>query len=188
MSGPDLTPLERAAERAGLGRRRARLVEPDPRSGRWFDWTDDELLVSERVVERCGPREGEALLLNAVVRSRRRGPAVPLATVGGVAAVLAGLHLWLGARHAVGALACGLLGAAALAGAAVLRARSVLRADDETVARLGDPVPLVRALNAMDTEEIVVGRRHLKARPDLHRRAERLARRHALCSPAGPGG
>ena len=52
---PDLTPLEQAAARAGHPGLRARLVPHDRRTGRWFEVRGEQLLVSERVPDRCPP-------------------------------------------------------------------------------------------------------------------------------------
>jgi hypothetical protein len=66
------------------------------------------------------------------------------------------------------------------------RAQLAEQADDHTVALLGDATPLVRGLNEMDFEEIHLAGKVLPARPDLHRRAERLVRLHGLCEAQPP--
>jgi len=78
------------------------------------------------------------------------------------------------ARPAFVALGCAVVGHFVRAG------RARIQADDEAVRLLGDPVPLVRGFNLMNHEELRVGPWRSKARPDLHRRAERLARLHRL--------
>jgi len=178
----DLTGLERAAERAGLPGLAARLVPPGRRRDRWFDWSDGELRVSERVVERLRPTDGEALLVNAILKRRRlaalRWPCA------GIVALCAGAALAVAsARPGAAAWA----GAVALVVSAValvtLRARAVLAADDDTVALLGEAETLVRAMNWMNQDELHVAGRRLDARPDVHRRAERLVELHQLRLP-----
>ncbi|MHC5211640.1 MAG: hypothetical protein ACYTG2_13050 [Planctomycetota bacterium] len=182
----DLKPLEDAAARQGLPSLRARVVPPDRRRGTWFSWSGGELRVSEHVVDRCPPEDAVALLVSTIVLERHLA-GVRLATRAwgaGSLAVAASLALLrpggLGQPLVWVILGLGLLSAAVLA--VSLRARAALRADDETAAQLGDPTPLVRALNAMNQDEVRIGGKRLSARPDLHRRAERLARIHALCA------
>jgi hypothetical protein len=184
----DLTPLEEAALRHGLPALRARVVAPDRRRGTWFAWGKGELRVSERVQERCPPEDAVALLVDSILveRHMRGVRRATRAWAGGALAVSAALALLspdgLSEPRVWVVLALGLLSAGALALA--LRARAALRADDEAAARLGDPTPLVRALNSMNQDELRLGGRRWSARPDLHRRAERLARIHALCAAA----
>jgi len=184
---PDLAPLELAAARAGLAGVRARVVPADRRRGTWFTWGSGELLVSERIVDRCRPEDACALLTGEILRARRvRRMAAPFAAgVALAAAALAFLALrvelpaW--ARVALAA-ACATL---AVACWFALRLKAGLAADDEAVALLGDATPLVRALNLMNEEELHLGGRRLPARPDLHWRAERLVRVHRLCDGGG---
>lgn len=182
---PDLTPLEQAAARAGHPGLRARLVPHDRRTGRWFEVRGEQLLVSERVPDRCPPQEAAALLVGELLRGRRLRM---LDTGFGGTAVIAAPAVLVGALAGhLPLLAAGLV---LLAGVGVLwparRARAAQAADDEAVALLGDATPLVRALNAMDFEELHVAGRRLPARPDLHRRAERLVRLHRMCSAEAP--
>jgi hypothetical protein len=186
----DLTPLEEAALRHGLPGLTARVVPPDRRRGTWFAWGRGELRVSEHVVDRCPPADAVALLVNAIVLARHAAAArrATRAWAAGSLAVAAALALLrpggLGQPLVWAVLALGLVSAVVLG--AILRARATLAADDEAVGLLGDPTPLVRGLNTMDQDELRVAGRRWSARPDLHRRAERLARLHALCS-AAPG-
>jgi len=188
----DLSPLERAAARVGLGGWRAREVPADRRRGGWFTFRDREILVSERVLERCPPSDACALLMSTILLRRRwRAPrrvllgsvVIDAILLVAAAALLARGARWAAAACFVAALT-GLLGVAV--GASISRARAALLADDETVALLGDPTPLVRGLNLMNQDEIHLGGRRWSARPDLHRRAERLARLHKLCSGPTP--
>ena len=177
----DLTPLEDAAAKVGLPGLKARAVDPDPRTGRLFRWTGGELLVSDRLLERAGPAEGQALLANAVLcgRARRRA----LLRLGGASAVVAGLLLvglqaspwmpWL----------LGLWGLGLLVALPVTWARATLQGDDDTVQHLGQAEVLVRALNLMNQDRLELAGRQVDARPDLHRRAERLADKHQLRLP-----
>ena len=66
----DLRPLELAAARVGLPGLIARVVPHDRRRGWWFRWGDGELLVSERVIDRCAPADACALLIDEVLRQR----------------------------------------------------------------------------------------------------------------------
>lgn len=190
---PDLRPLERAAERVGLGGLRARVVPADPRRDTWFTWNEKtgELTVSERVIERCPPDDAAALLICEVLRKRRlarfggwlfRGSILVVALI---MAVFASINrdtidpfqvagLWVVPVF----LLCGWVSE---------RMRAAMVADDETVSLLQDAEPLVRALNRMRGDEIVLGSHRATARPDLHRRAERLAQRHRLCGVAREG-
>jgi len=174
----DLTPLENAAARAGRPGLRARVVPHDRRRGQWFRWSGGELLVSERLIDRCPPAEASALLVDEIVLGRhldreRRRTAVALAAVGLVLAWAIATGSWI--RQPAG-IALGF----AVAFHFVRAGRARLSADDEAVRLLGDPVPLVRGFNLMNQDELRVGRWRGKARPDLHRRAERLARMHRL--------
>ena len=174
----DLSPLERAAALAGRSGLRARMVPHDRRRDRWFRWQAGELLVSERVIDLCPPAEASALLVDAIVLDRHMARArwrSALAVVG-VGLVLA-WAAWAGSWIRQPALvAFGV----ALTFHFVRAGRARLQADDEAVRLIGDPVPLVRGFNLMSQEELRVGRWHGKARPDLHRRAERLAALHRL--------
>lgn len=192
---PDLTPLERAAERVGLKGLCARVVPPDARRGTWFRWDvgAGELQVSERVLDRCVPDDASALLINEVLFARRmenvkrwalRSGEIPAALVAVAVALSVGAG---GALRAVG------IGLAILMPLVVVmvwlgaRARASIEADDETVRLLGDAEPLVRGLNCMNQDEVVIGRFRSAARPDLHKRAERLVAMHGLCAaPAAP--
>jgi len=174
----DLTPLERAAERAGLPGLRARVVPHDRRRAWWFRWDRGELRVSERVLELCPPAEASALLVDSIVLLRRlrrvwMTSIVALLALAAVAIWAEFAGSWL-ARPAFVALGV------AVAGHFVRAGRARIQADDEAVRLLGDPVPLVRGFNLMNQEELRVGPWRSKARPDLHRRAERLARLHRL--------
>ncbi len=175
--------------------RSVRLVAPDRRRSDWFAFPAGEILVSERVIERCPPAEASALLIDAILFHRRW---VGVRRVlGGVAAadlalLVAGAVLLARGAGWV-AIALVIAGGAGLLAAGVLavvsRSHAGERADDEAVALLGDPSPLVRGLNLMNRDEIRLAGWRLPARPDLHRRAERLARLHRLCDgPAAARG
>jgi hypothetical protein len=195
----DLTPLERAAERAGLPGLRARMVPHDRRRDLWFEWRGGELLVSERVLDRCPPAEASALLVDAIVLARRRGRARRSTAIGVAVVVLAVFALQVGqAWVSKAGVRSWLMPATAglFAGLVFLMfwgptrsAASRLAADDEAVALLGDAVPLVRGFNLMGQEEVRMGGVRIRARPDLHARAERLVRLHRLreAPPAVPG-
>ncbi|MCB9899313.1 MAG: hypothetical protein H6825_15010 [Planctomycetes bacterium] len=179
----DLSGLERTAARFGLALR-ARTVEPDPRTAAWFTVRGDELLVSERVLERLRPLEAEALLLLQLVRARalrRAGLRIAGATVLCTAAAA------IGAMVAPAyALACfGGAGLLALLLAMTLWSRASMAADDESIVLFGDADTVVRAMNMMNLDEIHVGGRKLAARPDLRARADRLVRVHELRLPPG---
>jgi len=192
---PDLTPLERAAERVGLTGLSARVVPPDLRRGTWFRWNESagELQVSERVLDRCVPADASALLINDVLLARRL-EGVRRKALGGVVlvAVLVALSVAMtaGSDGVLGALGIGLMILLPMLFVIVwlgARVRASFDADDETVQLLGDAEPLVRGLNCMNQDEVVVGRWRAAARPDLHRRAERLVSMHRLCAaPAAP--
>jgi len=177
----DLSGLERAAERAGLPGLRARLMPPDRRRGAWFRFAERELLVSERVIERLSPAEGEALLAHAIVERRRLAfvnkrlllsAALLALAFGALAWLLPGLRgLWV---LGFVVLSLGSLGART-------RAREI--ADDETIDLLGEPETLIRALNRVHQDELHLGGAKLKARPDVHRRCERLVSKHQLRLP-----
>jgi hypothetical protein len=174
----DLTPLEAAAATAGLPGLRARVVPHDRRRAWWFRWDRSELRVSERVLDLCPPAEASALLVDAIVLRRRMQrvwvtSAVALLALAAVAIWARSSGSWI-ARPAFVALGC------AVAGHFVRAGRARIQADDEAVRLFGDPVPLVRGFNLMNQEELRVGPWRSKARPDLHRRAERLARMHRL--------
>jgi hypothetical protein len=177
----DLTPLEQAAARAGLPGLHARIVAHERRRGRWFEVRAAELLVSERVLERCPPQDACALLVDELLL-RRRLRVLDTGFAG--TAVIAAPALLVGLLAGNTPLLAA--GGALLAGVAVLwparRARAAEVADDEAVTLLGDATPLVRGLNGMDCEELHVAGKRLPARPGLHRRAERLVRLHRLCS------
>jgi len=179
----DLTPLEQAAARVGLTGRKARLVPADPRSGRLFRWDGTQLFVSERLVERLGPAEGQALLVNTVLaRAAVRRALLRLAVV---AAVGAGLLVLLGpGLHPVWLSLAWVGWCAALAAALPIAwSRAMLAADDATVRHLDQAEVLVRALNVMNQDRLAIAGRSWEARPDLHRRAERLASLHQLRLP-----
>ncbi|GEM_PF-2568900 len=178
----DLSGLERAAAQLGHLGLSARLVPPDRRRGRWFRFAGRELLVSERVVERLRPEEGEALLVHAVIekRHRRRGWERWLSVLGLTALAVWGVHsLWPSATTL--ALMLGLV--LALVALALLRGQGSIDADDEAVVTLGDAELLVRAINTIQKDELQVGAWRGNARPDLHRRAERLVTLHQLRLP-----
>ena len=175
---PDLSPLEAAAARAGLPGLRARVVPPDRRRAWWFRWDRSELRVSERVLDLCPPAEASALLVDSILLRRRMArvwitSVVALLSLAAVALWAQSAGSWV-ARPALVALG------AAVAAHFVRAGRARIQADDEAVRLLGDPVPLVRGFNLMNQEELRVGRWRTKARPDLHQRAERLARLHRL--------
>jgi hypothetical protein len=179
----DLTGLEQTAARMGLDGLRARLVPADRRRGSWFRWGAGELLVSERVVERLLPAEGQALLIHAVIEQRQRRRAtgrwlliVALLTLAGVVTVVSLPGTLLPALVTGAVLA--------LVSWATLSGQAGVAADDEAVRELGDPELLVRALNTIQKDELHIGRWKGNARPDLHRRAERLVALHQLRLPA----
>ncbi len=181
----DLTPLEQAAARCGLAGVQARLVPHDRRRGRWFRWNGRVLLVSERLLERCTPVDAVALLVNDIA-ARRRLRRTSLTTLlllvlVGVLALLVSL-----AEADVPAVWLALpIGGVALHGL-LSRMLAIDRADDDTVALLGEATALVRGLNAMSHERMDIFWSRLPSRPDLHRRAERLARLHRLCEAQPP--
>ncbi len=178
----DLAPLERAAGEAGFPDLTARLAPPDPRRGWWFRVRGRELLVNERVVERVAPPEGRALLVVTLLQQRRLGQVRRTLLVSGIAAAVAlvGLDEVAPALVAWGGV---LVGAGLFAAAAVGWSRSALAADDEAVELLEDPELLARALNSMNQDKLEVAGRTVDARPDLHRRAERLVTKHQLKLP-----
>jgi uncharacterized membrane protein YgcG len=178
----DLTPLEDAAARAGLPGLKARLVPPDRRRGAWFTRRGDVLQVNERVVERLTPPEGQALLVGTLLQwkhlARHRRRVVGLITA--YAALLI----------ATGRVAPDVLLATALVLCApvivllfVGWSRAMFAADDESVELLGDPEVLVRAMNVVNQDRLDIGGKRVEARPDLHRRAERLVDKHQLRLP-----
>ncbi len=182
--GLDLGPLERAAADAGRPGVTARIVPPDRRRGRWLRWSGDELHVCEHVIDRCTPEDARALVVQAVLEEQLS--ATPRALALGLAGALAALLIVaLASGDGLVAIALGAALLVLVAAWAAWRMALRLRADDHTVALLGDPVPLVRALNGMNKDEIHLAGKRLPARPDLHRRAERLAQLHALCSVGG---
>jgi len=196
----DLSPLEHAAELVGLRGLKARVVPHDRRRGWWFRWEDGELLVSERVLDRCAPADASALFVDEVMRQRRlRSRRLLLLWIAAPAAALAiVLSLMRSGRHLDSNLQpdpwylspATLLLLAAVFGCCIVwaagNAAAAEWADDETVKLLGDATPLVRGLNEMDFEEIHLAGKVLPARPDLHRRAERLVRKHGLCEAQPP--
>jgi hypothetical protein len=192
----DLSPLEQAAARVGLPGLKARVVPHDRRRGWWFRWGGGELLVSEKVIERCPPQDACALLYAEVFRQRHVRPVrnTVLALVLGVilAEGIFALLMVVGIldidrleRWSWYLYAAGVLVVSACLYVAQ-RSRAIEGADDQTVALLGDATPLVRGLNEMDFEEIHLAGKVLPARPDLHRRAERLVRKHGLCEAQPP--
>ncbi len=180
----DLSALEAAAAKVGLAGLRARVVPRDPRRGSWFHWEGATLDVSEAVVDRCPPDDASALLVMTVLE-RRRLRALRARVVGAVvgALVIGALlaeFVGSGAGLGVGALALVVVGVYAV----YRRAEIWRQADDEAVVLLGDAQSLVRGLNRMNQEELVIGSVRTPARPDLHGRAERLIRIHRLlCEP-----
>jgi len=180
----DLSPLEQAAARVGLPGLKARVVPHDRRRGWWFRWGRGELLVSDRVIDRCPPEDACALLMGEVLRSRRAQSLTrALVTV----LVLILIPLPFGERNTASGWLFLVVALIAWAiAASYLRSRTVLKADDATVALLGDATPLVRGLNEMNFEEIHLAGKVLPARPDLHRRAERLVAKHGLCDAQPP--
>lgn len=179
----DLTPLEQAAARVGLPGLKARVVPHDKRRGWWFRWGGGELLVSDRVLDRCAPADASALLIDEVLRGRGLKRAELGFAIGVSAAVATGVMPWiiLGRGEPwVVLIAVGMF-ASAFALHAAQRAQAAEKADDETVRLIGDATPLVRGLNEMDFEELHLAGKVLPARPDLHRRAERLVAKHRLC-------
>lgn len=183
----DLTGLERAAARVGLPDMAARVVPADGRHGWWFVWSGHDLQVSEKVIDRCLPEDAEALLMCAVLERKalrrwRLGLGVAVvALIGGVFGLDA-----LGVPQA--ALWSLPLVLVVVAAAAIQRQRIRLAADDRTVSLLGDAERLVRGMNCMNKDELVIGKRRMPARPDLHPRAERLIAKHGLCSAVPPAG
>ncbi|GJM20379.1 MAG: hypothetical protein DHS20C15_02940 [Planctomycetota bacterium] len=180
----DLTPLEKTAERAGLGSLRAVVVEPNPRRDAWFRWDANELSVSRRVIERLRPDDACVLLLNEVLTRRRRRALRPLAILAlllslGVAVMLMlfllreDIELWM--VLATVALDVFVVGVTAITVAAAQQG-----GDDDTVAWLGEADTLCRAFNTMDQDRLELAGKRVKTRPDLHRRAERLAEKHQL--------
>ena len=198
----DLTPLEQAAARVGLPGLKARIVPHDQRLGWWFRWGDGKLLVSDRVIDRCPPDDACALLLNDILlRKRLRSRRRPLWFIGLPAAVAlvtltpvqcaasmasaegaAAPHPWILTAVIISLCAIFLFSLAWSAGTSL----AWEWADDETVRLLGDATPLVRGLNEMNFEEIHLAGKVLPARPDLHRRAERLVRKYRLCESQPP--
>lgn len=176
----DLSPLERAAARAGLPGMSARAVTPDRRRGTWFRWRGTELDVSEAVLERCPPDDASALLVMTICERRRLARLTRRLAPVGVAALLlvALLGETVGTAAALAAAAFAIVGLGAYALHA--RGRVWREADDEAVALIGDAQPLVRGLNRMNQAELVLGSLRMPARPDLHERAERLIREHRL--------
>lgn len=190
MSAPDLSGLERAAGMVGLRGIRARVVPPDPRRGWWFRWSRSELRVSERIIERCPPGDAPALLVNTVLEERilRVWRWAWLILVGWlVVTALTGPEASLIVLSETGRIEAGVITLLYVVFMVVWRQRLRLQADDQTVSLLGDAESLVRGLNAMGKEELHFGSQRMPARPDLHKRAERLVAKHRLCS-APPDG
>jgi len=187
----DLSPLVATAAECGHPGLVARVVAASPRRAVWFALRGRELLVSERVLERLAPPEACALLLNHLLRRRRLRRLALVVPIGLAAGAVGGAAL-ASAPGATGGLAdawpVGVIGLGlGVVIAAIARQRAVFAADDECVARLGgDPTPLVRALNGMNRAELRLGQLRVPAHPDLHPRAERLARRHKLCESLLP--
>lgn len=178
----DLSGLERAAARAGLGTLVAREVPPDRRRGRFFRWTSSELQVSSHVLERLRPDDAAALLEHSVLESRELARHVRLSALMAAVLALALVATWMLAPSvAPWLLPVAVLGW--LVALAVGRAGAVQRADDLAVLALGDPEPLVRALNTIHQDALLLGGRRVAARPDVHTRAERLVRLHQLRLP-----
>ena len=186
--GPDLRPLEATLAGLGLPGRTARVVTHDGRRGWWFRWDERELRVSAKVLERCPPDDAQALLVNAVFERRRLSGLKRRALVSGLLLVVAVVATGRWVAPPWSALPAALLGALWAAWVMVERSRARLMADDATVDALGGAEGaerLVRALNKMDIEELHLGGYHGSARPDIHKRAERLVTRHQLCSALG---
>lgn len=177
MSALDLSGLEEAAGTVGLRGVKARVVPPDPRRGWWFRWNGSELLVSERIVERCPPEDAPALLVATVLEERRLRPWRWCWLL--VAAVVV-FGVWIDPGMA--ALEVAVYVVLMVVGMIVWRQRIRLQADDQAATLLGDAESLVRGFNAMGKEELHFGGKRMPARPDLHKRAERLVAKHALCS------
>jgi hypothetical protein len=180
----DLSPLEQAAARVGLPGLKARVVPHDRRRGWWFRWERGELLVSDRILDRCPPADACALLIDEVLRRRNaRGLLTSSIIVATTGIVLSLLFRPFGPGWIIALVGFTLIPIARLV---FRRARDAERADDATVALLGDATPLVRGLNEMNFEEIHLAGKVLPARPDLHRRAERLVRKYRLCEAQPP--
>ena len=186
--GVDLTPLELAAARVGLPGLKARVVPHDRRRGWWFRWGGGELLVSERVIDRCAPADGSALLVSEVLRrtGERRALLEFWIALASAAAMAVMPQLIVGHNEPWILVGAAAIGMGAMVNLPLSRARAAEKADDRTVALLGDATPLVRGLNEMDFEELHIAGKRLPARPDLHRRAERLVRLHRLCEAQPP--
>jgi hypothetical protein len=179
----DLSPLEQAAARVGLPGLKARVVPHDRRRGWWFRWGRGELMVSDRVIDRCAPADAGALLISTVLvsRMRRQFLLMALPLTGIQLAVAASMRKFVAPWVWMSVWLTLLL--------AVWLVRTSLdrnRADDQTVRLLGDATPLVRGLNEMNFEELHLAGKVLPARPDLHRRAERLVAKHGLCDAQPP--
>ena len=185
-AGLDLSALERAAASAGLPGLRARVVPPDARRGTWFRWRGAELDVSESVLERCPPDDAAALLVMTVCERRRLDVLRRRLVIAAIAAIVAVAAVADAAGTVPAVVSVALAVVALVAHGAHARGAIFRAADDEAVALLGDAQPLVRGLNRMNQEELVVGSMRVPARPDLHGRAERLIRIHRLLceSPA----
>ena len=182
----DLSPLEQAAARVGLPGLKARIVPHDRRRGWWFRWGGGELLVSDRVIDRCTPQDASALIIDEVFRRQRQRAIVRLMLlVLGTASIAALVFVWTEAKWSTW-LVYGFVTLSTLVSLSVARASCAQLADDDTVRLLDDATPLVRGLNGMDFEEIHLAGKVLPARPDLHRRAERLVRLHRLCEAQPP--
>ena len=174
----DLSPLERAAELAGLPGLGACVVPHDRRRAWWFRWDRAELRVSERVLDLCPPAEASALLVDAIVLRRRMQRVWTTSALGML--VVTAVAIWAQSAGSWVARPAWVALGVAVAGHFMRAGRARIQADDEAVRLLGDPVPLVRGFNLMNQEELRVGPWRSKARPDLHQRAERLARLHRL--------
>jgi hypothetical protein len=140
------------------------------------------------VLDRCNPSDASALLIDEVFRGRGLKRAELGFTIGLAAAIVTGALPWLilGRAEPWILLIAVAMFASSFALLAAQRAQAAEKADDETVRLLGDATPLVRGLNEMDFEELHLAGKVLPARPDLHRRAERLVAKHRLCD-APPG-
>jgi hypothetical protein len=202
----DLAPLEQAAAGVGLPFLKARVVHHDPRRGWWFWWGDGELLVSDRVIQRCSPADAGALLIDDVLRRRevrrRTGALQGIAAFTVAGMLVAFVHdslFWHISFPSDAQLAAGVgdgpvpwvavvpllmlivLLTVAIATLVSMSARTAEHADDETVNILGGAALLIRGLDAMALDESRGGGSVLNWHSRLHQRAERLRAKHRLC-------